>query len=333
MASSSATNLRSSTDLVAWGTGDRDRAVCLSPMGALYVEYEYAITFAQLAMAMFAMGATLHLRDFRAVIVLPRSFLTGLGTQMVLVPILAYILLSVLDLDPGVAIGLAIIAAVPGGTVSNVFTYAGKGDVALSIALTAVTSLACVVTVPFVLEWLVGSYVAPSFGLPRGRIAAEIVLTLLVPLAIGMGVLRRWPERAAGLSRLALAATAVLIGVIVVGSATAGRLDVEAMGWSNLAVVAGFVLLLAGVSLATTTATRRPWPDVTAITIETTARNTNLGLLVRTSVFGAVATAGDPVADLALFTLLAYAAISFVAVAPLIVAGRRVAILGGLRRR
>jgi len=302
-------------------------------MGDLYVEHEYAITFIQLAMAMFAMGATLRIRDFRAVVVLPRSFLTGLGAQMVLVPIVAYILLRILDLDPGVAIGLAIIAAVPGGTVSNVFTYAGKGDVALSIALTAVTSLVCVVTLPFVLEWLVGSYVPPTFGLPRGRIAAEIVVTLLVPLIIGMGVLRRWPHRAEGLSRLALAATAVLIGVIVVGSATAGRLDVEAMGLGNLAVVAGFVLLLAGIGIAATAATRRPWPDVTAITIETTARNTNLGLLVRTSVFSTAATAGSAVADLALFTLLAYAAISFVAVAPLIVAGRRVAILGGLRRR
>jgi len=302
-------------------------------MGDLYVEHEYAITFAQLAMAMFAMGATLRIRDFRAVVVLPRSFLTGLGAQMVLVPILAYGLLWGLNLDPGVAIGLAIIAAVPGGTVSNVFTYAGKGDVALSIAITAVTSLVCVVTLPFVLEWLVGSYVPATFSLPRGRIAAEIVVTLLVPLTIGMGVLRRWPNRAEGLSRLALAVTAVLIGVIVVGSATAGRLDVEAMGWANLAVVAGFVLLLAGVGIATTTATRRPWPDVTAITIETTVRNTNLGLLVRTSVFSTAATAGSAVADLALFTLLAYAAISFVAVAPLVVAGRRVAILGSLRRR
>lgn len=300
-------------------------------MGDLYVEYEYAITFAQLAMAMFAMGATLRIRDFRAVVVLPRSFLTGLGVQMMLVPLVAFILLQVLDLDPGVAIGLAIIAAVPGGTVSNVFTYAGKGDVALSIALTAVTSLVCVVTLPFVLELLVGSSVPPTFSIPRGRIAVEIVVTLLVPLAIGMGVLRRRPERAERLSRLALAATAVLIGVIVVGSATAGRLDVEAMGWANLAVVAVFVLLLAGIGIATTAATRRPWPDVTAITVEATVRNTNLGLLVRTSVFGTAVAAGDAVADLALFTLLAYAAISFVVVAPLIVAGRRVAILGSLR--
>jgi BASS family bile acid:Na+ symporter len=300
-------------------------------MGDLYVEYEYAITFAQLVMAMFAMGATLHIKDFRAVVRFPSSFLAGLGAQMVLVPILAYFLLRTFDLDPGVAIGLAIIAAVPGGTVSNVFTYAGKGDVALSIALTAVTSLVCVVTVPFVLEWLVGSYVPPTFSLPRGRIAVEIIVTLLVPLALGMGVLRRWPERAAEVSRLALVATTVLIAIIVVGSATAGRLDVDAMGLANLAVVFGFALLLAGIGIATAVVTRRPWPDVTAITIETTVRNTNLGLLVRTSVFGVAATAGDVVADLALFTLLAYAAISFAIAVPLMVAGRRVALVGTLR--
>jgi BASS family bile acid:Na+ symporter len=300
-------------------------------MGDLYVEYEYAITFAQLVMAMFAMGATLHIKDFRAVVRFPSSFLAGLGAQMVLVPILAYFLLRTFDLDPGVAIGLAIIAAVPGGTVSNVFTYAGKGDVALSIALTAVTSLVCVVTVPFVLEWLVGSYVPPTFSLPRGRIAVEIIVTLLVPLALGMGVLRRWPERAAEVARLALVATTILIAIIVVGSATAGRLDVDAMGLANLAVVFGFALLLAGIGIATAVVTRRPWPDVTAITIETTVRNTNLGLLVRTSVFGIAATAGDVVADLALFTLLAYAAISFAIAVPLMVAGRRVALVGTLR--
>ncbi len=155
-------------------------------------------------------------------------------------------MLRAFDLDPGLAIGLAIIAAVPGGTVSNVFTYAGKGDVPLSIALTAVTSLVCVVSVPVRAGAARRSYVPPTFSLPRVRIAAEIVATLLVPLGIGMAVLRRWPDRAERLSRLALVATTVLIAVIVVGSATAGRLDVDAMGFANLAVVAGFALLFAG---------------------------------------------------------------------------------------
>ena len=222
-------------------------------MGELYVDHEYTITFVQLAMAMFAMGATLHVHDFRAVVRFPRSFMTGLVTQMVVVPVVAYLVLRSFDLDQGLAIGLAILAAVPGGTVSNVFTYAGKGDVPLSIALTAVTSLASVVTVPVVLDWLVGSFVPMSFSLPRGRIALEIVLTLLVPLGVGMAVLRRWPARAERLSRLALVITTVLIGTIVVGSAMAGRLDAEAMGLANLAVVAGFALLLGGIGVAT------PW--------------------------------------------------------------------------
>lgn len=294
-------------------------------MGDLYVDHEYWITFVQLAMAMFAMGATLHVDDFKAVVRLPRSFLTGLVTQAVLVPLVAYVLLRAIDLDPGVAIGLAILAAVPGGTVSNVFTYAGKGDVPLSIALTAVTSLASVLTVPVVLEWLVGSSVPPTFSLPRGRIALEIVVTLLVPLAVGMAVLHRWPARAPSLSRLALALTTVLIGVIVVGSALAGRLDAEAMGPANLAVVAGFALLLATLAIVTTSATRRPRPDLTAIAIETTVRNTNLALLVRTSLFGSASAAGDPVADLALFTVLAYAGVSFAIAVPLVLGGRRAA--------
>lgn len=295
-------------------------------MGDLYIEHEYWITFVQLVMAMLAMGATLHVDDFRAVVRLPRSFLTGMAAQLFAVPLVAYVVLRSFDLDPGVAVGLAILAAVPGGTVSNVFTYAGRGDVPLSIALTAVTSLVCVLTVPIVLEWLVGPYVPPGFSLPRGRIALEIVVTLLVPLAIGMGVLRRWPQQAAILSKAALAATAVLIGLIIVGSASAGRLDAEAMGIGNLVLVAGFAFALAGVGIGATRIARRPRPDLTAITIETTVRNTNLGLLVRTSVFGGAAGAiDDPTADLALFTLLAYAGVSTALAAWLILAGRRAA--------
>ncbi len=300
-------------------------------IGELYVDHEYWVTFVQLAMAMLAMGATLHVHDFQAVVRLPHSFVTGLVAQMVAVPLVAYLVLRTFDLAPGVAIGLAIVAVIPGGTVSNVFTYAGRGDVPLSIAITAVTSLACVVTVPVVLEWLVGSSVPATFSLPRGRVAMEIVATLLVPLAIGMVVLRRWPARAYRLSRVALALTALLIGVIVLGSALAGRLDAEAMGLANLAAVGGFALLLAGIGIAATTVARPPRPDLTAIAIETTVRNTNLGLLVRTSLFGSTVAGSDPEADLALFTLLAYAGISIALTVPLILAGRRIATVAGLQ--
>lgn len=294
-------------------------------MGDLYVEYEYWVTFVQLVMAMLAMGATLRVEDFLAVVRLPRSFLTGLGAQLVVVPAVAYAVLRVGDLDPGVAVGIAILAAVPGGTVSNVFTYAGKGDVPLSIAITAVTSLACVVTVPLVLEMLVGPYVPAGFSLPRGRIAGEIVVTLLVPLGVGMALLRRSPERAATVSAWALKATAALIGVIVVGSAAAGRLDAEAMGFANLGVVLGMVALFCAVGVGASVLTRRSRPDRTAIAIETTVRNTNLGLLVRTSVFASAAALDSRTADLALFTILAFAGMSMALTVPLVLLGRRAA--------
>jgi BASS family bile acid:Na+ symporter len=293
-------------------------------VGELYVTWEYWITFAQLVMAMLAMGATLAVHDFVAVVKLPRSFLTGLVAQMAVVPAAAYLLLRATDLDPGVAVGLAILASVPGGTISNVVTYAGRGDVPLSIAITAVTSLACVVTVPIVLGVLAGDQVAAGVELPRARIAGEIVVTLLVPLGIGMAVLRRAPEVAARLSRVALILTSVLIATIVVGSAAAGRLDVEAMGLGNLAVVAGFAVAMAAIGVGAGVVARRPRTDILAIAIEITVRNTNLGLLVRASAFSAAGAASSVAADLALFTILAYAAISLALAVPLVAWGRRV---------
>lgn len=292
-------------------------------MGELYLDWEYRVTSVQLVVVMLAMGATLHVADFLAVVRLPRSFLTGLGVQIVAVPAIAYGLLRFVDLDPGVAVGLAILASVPGGTVSNVFTYAGKGDVPLSIALTAVTTLACIVTVPIVLDALVGPFVPPDFQLPRGRIALEIVVTLLVPLAAGMALLRLRPTTAAWVSTWALRVTVVLIGIIVAGSAAAGRLDPEAMGLRNLAIVAGFAVVLCLLGVGVAMLTRRPRPDVTAIAIEVTVRNTNLGLLIRASLFPAAAGVAAPVTDLALFTILAYAGISFALAVPLILTGRR----------
>lgn len=291
-------------------------------MGELYLDWEYRVTFVQLVMAMLAMGTTLHVRDFWAVVRLPRSFLTGLGTQVVLVPVIAFAVLRAADLDPGVAVGLAVLASVPGGTVSNVFTYAGRGDVPLSIALTAVTTLACIVTVPVVLDVLIGPFVPPGFSLPRGRIAAEIVATLLVPLGVGMVILRHRPTAAAVVSTWSLRATAVLIGVIVAGSAASGRLDPVAMGLPNLGIVVGAAVLMGAVGVIVPVIVRRPRPDVTAIAIEVTVRNTNLGLLIRATLFSG-ARADHPLADLALFTILAYAGASFAVITPLILRGRR----------
>ncbi|NNL10258.1 MAG: bile acid:sodium symporter family protein, partial [Pseudomonadales bacterium] len=155
-------------------------------MGELYLRFEYHLAFVQLVLAMAGMGATLRLSDFAAVAAAPAAFLLGFAMQLLMVPGVAALAMFVFSLDPGVAVGLAIIAAVPGGTTSNIYTFFARGNIALSIAITAVTSLVCLASVPIILDFLISDYVPSDFAMPRARIAMEVLVTLLIPLAAGM---------------------------------------------------------------------------------------------------------------------------------------------------
>merc|ERR1711981_810357 len=101
-------------------------------------------------MGMFVLGLGLTSADFLRVIKQPRDFFVGLISQIIILPIVAFILVKIWPLAPELAIGVMIIAAAPGGVTSNILTSFAKGDVALSISLTAIVSLLCVITIPFV---------------------------------------------------------------------------------------------------------------------------------------------------------------------------------------
>lgn len=292
-------------------------------MGELFIRYEYALAASQLVLAMLGMGATLRAGDFLAVARGPKAFLTGTLCQMLAVPLLALLLIGVLPVHPGVAVGLAILAAIPGGTISNIFTFVARGNVALSIAITAVTTLLCVLTVPIVLQVLIRDFVPPDFEMPAARMAAEIVLFLLLPLAAGMLLLRLLPNVAAPVARWAVRASLVFVGLIVAGAALAGRLDWEALGAANIAIVVAFALALVALSALLTRACRLAAEDRTAISIEVVVRNINLGVMVKSSLLPA-ATAGS-LADLALFTLLLYGGLMMLIALPLMLRRRRLA--------
>jgi bile acid:Na+ symporter, BASS family len=202
-----------------------------------------------------------------------------------------------------------------GGTVSNIFTFVARGNVALSIALTAVATLACVFTVPVVLQLLMTDFVPPDFVMPAGRIAAEIVLALLLPLAAGMLLLRLLPRVAAPVARWSVRASLAIVGLIVAGAVLAGRLDWNALGAANIAAIAGFALALVAMSQLLTRACGLVVADRTAINIEITVRNINLGVMVKSSLLPA-ATAGV-MADLALFTLLLYGGLMMLIALPM----------------
>lgn len=289
----------------------------------LYLRYEYAFAATQLSLAMLGMGATLTPRDFLEIVRAPKGFGAGIVLQLLGVPLLCWLFLTSAPLGAGVAIGLALCAAIPGGTVSNIFTYFARGDIALSIALTAVATLACLVLTPLVLGLLIAEHMPADFQMPAARIALEIGLFLLLPLLAGMAVLRLLPTMAPGFSKFCIRGSLFVILLIVVGALGAGRLDLEAFGMLNVLVVLGFLVVLTVASATLPRAMGLKSAEVTAINIEVAVRNTNLGLLIKASLFPAVVGVADPVGDNVLFTVLLYGGLMLLVGAVLIVLGRR----------
>lgn len=146
-----------------------------------------------LAFIMLSMGLALTPADFTRVIRQPRAAILGLGAQIVLLPIIAFVLVvalgSVWKMEPALAVGFMIIAACPGGVTSNLLTHLAKGDTALSISLTLITSLLAAVTVPLIvtmsMTWFMGADAPP---LPLLSTIAGIFVIVTVPVLVGMTI-------------------------------------------------------------------------------------------------------------------------------------------------
>jgi bile acid:Na+ symporter, BASS family len=140
-----------------------------------------------LAIIMFILGLGLTINDFLRVIKYPKNFLVGFICQVILLPIIAFILINLITLTPEIALGVMIIAAAPGGVTSNVLTKFANGDIALSVSLTAIVSLISIATVPFIvfhsanfLEIEILKEIAMS------SIATKMFFVVTVPVLLGM---------------------------------------------------------------------------------------------------------------------------------------------------
>jgi len=143
-----------------------------------------------LGLIMLSMGLTLKSNDFQAVIKQPKAFIVGLSAQMLLVPLLALLLLQVFKLPPILAVGLLILSFSPGGTTSNLFSYMAKGDVALSIALTAAASFITPFSIPFLTEWALQSQLGENTDIviPIGLTMKRLLVVTIVPVVLGMAL-------------------------------------------------------------------------------------------------------------------------------------------------
>ena len=141
-----------------------------------------------LALIMLGLGMSLTIQDFIRVIKIPKDFLIGFICQLILLPIVAFLLIKLLNTPAELAIGVMLIAAAPGGVTSNVLTKFAQGDVALSISLTAITSLVSIVSVPFIVFNSIDFFEIDNVSkdVSMTVIALKMFFVVTVPVIIGM---------------------------------------------------------------------------------------------------------------------------------------------------
>jgi len=151
---------------------------------------------ASLFIIMLGMGLSLRPVDFKMVMVRPKAMALGLIAQMVMLPLLAYLIVVLLGMEGAVAVGLMILALCPGGTTSNLYTYLARGDVALSVSLTSVVSLIAPFTVPvliiFFMDLIMGQ--EKAIELPVVKTIIQLIVITIIPISIGMLIRHYKPQ-------------------------------------------------------------------------------------------------------------------------------------------
>ena len=178
-----------------------------------------------LAFIMFSLGLALKSSDFTRVIKQPKDFLIGAFSQIIILPLVALIIVILWPLSPELAVGVMLIAAAPGGATSNIITSFAKGDVALSVSLTAIISLLCVITIPiivlFSLNILMDTSIAKSISI--GDIAIKMFLIVTVPVIIGMLFRKFLSSISISFEPLAKKISAVLFVLVLLGAIVAEK--------------------------------------------------------------------------------------------------------------
>lgn len=199
-----------------------------------------------LAFIMFGMGMGLKVADFSRLVRMPRAVGVGLVSQMVLLPVVAVMLIELFPMRDAFAIGLLIIALTPGGAVSNLWTYLARGDIALSVTLTACSSMLAVFSVPVLLNLALFHLFAQTTDvrLPVGETMLHIALITVIPVSVGMVIHARFEaftRRVEGVVRL----LSILFLVMAIG----GIIFRERASFLDLVLTAGLPVLIYNVTV------------------------------------------------------------------------------------
>ena len=173
-----------------------------------------------LAVIMFGMGLSLRIEDFKRILIYPKAVGIGLLNQLVFLPIIAFGIANLFELPAELAVGLMILAVCPGGATSNLITHLAKGDAALSITLTAFSSVITVFTIPFLVNYSIGYFIPGGEAQQLevvGTVVSVLVITI-IPVALGMVVFAKMPKLASKLDLPFRRISAIFFVIIVVAA-------------------------------------------------------------------------------------------------------------------
>lgn len=238
---------------------------------------------------MTGIGLSLTGADFQREARHPKGVVVGTLGQLLAMPALGFAIAALLDLSPATAVGIVIVAACPGGSTSNLVAYLARANVALSIVLTVISSVAVIATLPFYANIALDRYPAVSdvaIRVPVGRTILLLVAIVLIPVALGMTVRRKAPERADSLERGVSLFGGIILVVLIVGIAISVRDRI----WELLTEAGPPAILLnlsgiaVGLVIATLVGLNRS--DRLTTAIELGVKNSTLGILIALTVAG-----------------------------------------------
>lgn len=243
-----------------------------------------------LGIVMFGMGTTLNLKDFALVLSRPRDVLVGAAAQFLIMPGLAYLIATAFNLDPALTAGVVLVGTCPGGTSSNVITFMSKGDVALSVTMTSVSTVLSPILTPFITYQIIGQKI--SFD-PIGMFWS-IVQIVIVPICLGLAVKSFLPKLAEAATDYLPAVSGIAISLIIAGVIGASR--------DNILQTSGLILLvvilhnccgyLLGFMLARLTG--MSWRKAIALSVEVGMQNSGLATGLAKAHFAAMPAATVP---------------------------------------
>ena len=186
-----------------------------------------------LGIVMFGMGMTLKLSDFKVVFTKPKAVITGILSQFIIMPLLAFLLVKIFNLDPALAVGVILVGSCPGGTSSNVMTYLAKGDVALSVGMTACTTILAPVVTPALVLLLGGETINVSYV----SMLMSIVQVVLVPIVLGFVINHFFEKFAQACAKVLPLISVIAICLIIMAVVAANAAKIMTVGWLIVVVV------------------------------------------------------------------------------------------------